>query len=70
MERFASAMRVSRVLINVPGLQGSIGVGTGLPTSMTLGTGTFGGTSTTDNVTFRHLQNIKRVAIPFVGAGD
>jgi acyl-CoA reductase-like NAD-dependent aldehyde dehydrogenase len=70
MERFAGAMRVSRVLINVPGLQGSIGIGTGLPMSMTLGTGTCGGTSTTDNVTFRHLQNIKRVAESFVGAGD
>jgi acyl-CoA reductase-like NAD-dependent aldehyde dehydrogenase len=67
MERFARDMRVSRVLINVPGLQGSIGIGTGLKTSMTLGTGTFGGTSTTDNVTFRHLSNIKRVAIPSEG---
>jgi hypothetical protein len=29
---------------------------------MTLGTGTLGGTSTTDSVTYTHLVNIKRVA--------
>ena len=35
---------------------------TGLPTSMTLGAGTRGGSSTTDSVTYTHLLNIKRVA--------
>jgi acetaldehyde dehydrogenase/alcohol dehydrogenase len=35
---------------------------TGLPNSMTLGCGTFGGNSTTENVTYRHLLNIKRIA--------
>jgi acetaldehyde dehydrogenase/alcohol dehydrogenase len=35
---------------------------TGLDCSLTLGCGTFGGNSTTDNVTFRHLLNVKRVA--------
>jgi acyl-CoA reductase-like NAD-dependent aldehyde dehydrogenase len=68
IERFVQEMRVSRVLVNAPGLHGSIGLGTGLDRSMTLGTGTFGGTSTTDNVTFRHLSNIKRVAYPEVAA--
>jgi hypothetical protein len=29
---------------------------------MTLGCGTFGGTSATDNVTYTHLLNIKRIA--------
>jgi hypothetical protein len=29
---------------------------------MTVGCGTFGGNSTTDNVTYTHLLNIKRVA--------
>jgi len=29
---------------------------------MTLGCGAFGGNATTDNVTYRHLLNIKRVA--------
>jgi hypothetical protein len=33
-----------------------------LECSFTLGCGTFGGNSTTDNITYRHLLNIKRVA--------
>jgi acetaldehyde dehydrogenase / alcohol dehydrogenase len=68
IDRFAREMRASRILINAPGMQGSIGIGTGLATSLTLGTGTFGGTSTTDNVTFRHLSNIKRLAYPEAAA--
>jgi hypothetical protein len=32
--------------------------------SLTLGCGTFGGTSTTDNVSYTHLLNIKRVVHP------
>jgi acetaldehyde dehydrogenase/alcohol dehydrogenase len=35
---------------------------TGLVPSLTLGCGTFGGNSTTDNITYRHLLNVKRVA--------
>ncbi|HET6315188.1 MAG TPA: aldehyde dehydrogenase family protein [Chloroflexota bacterium] len=62
IDRFSREMPVSRVLVNVPGTQGTLGIGTGLALSMTLGTGTAGGTSTTDNVTYRHLVNIKRVA--------
>ena len=38
------------------------GLATGLVPSLMLGTGTFGGTSTTDSVTYRHLLNVKRVA--------
>jgi acetaldehyde dehydrogenase/alcohol dehydrogenase len=57
-----SQLPVSRVLINVPGTQGSLGLATGLVPSLMLGTGTFGGTSTTDSVTYRHLLNVKRVA--------
>ncbi|MFN5875638.1 MAG: hypothetical protein ACK45E_05110, partial [Ignavibacteria bacterium] len=30
--------------------------------SFTLGCGTYGGTSTTDNVSYQHLMNVKRVA--------
>jgi len=51
----------SRILVNAPGVQGSIGIVTGLAPSLTLGCGTFGGNSTTDNVTYRHLLNIKRL---------
>jgi hypothetical protein len=38
------------------------GVATALPPALTVGCGTFGGNSTTDNVTYRNLLNIKRVA--------
>ena len=51
-----------RILVNSPGAQGCCGMTTGLDCSLTLGCGTFGGNSTTDNVTYRHLLNIKRVA--------
>lgn len=60
--RFAHALPVSRILWNSPGTQGVSGVTTGLMPSFTLGCGTYGGTSTTDNVSFEHLLNIKRLA--------
>ena len=60
--RFANALPVSRILWNSPGTQGVSGVTTSLMPSFTLGCGTYGGTSTTDNVSFEHLLNIKRLA--------
>lgn len=65
-ERFAAHVRASRILVNSPGSQGVSGVTTGLEASFTLGCGTFGGTSTTDNITYRHLRNVKYVADLFV----
>jgi NADH dehydrogenase FAD-containing subunit/acyl-CoA reductase-like NAD-dependent aldehyde dehydrogenase len=59
---FASVMPVSRILVNSPGTQGVFGLTTGLDPSLTLGCGTFGGNSTTDNVTWRNLVNVKRMA--------
>lgn len=59
---FANAVEVSRVLVNSPGTQGCIGACNGLELSWTLGCGTHGGGSTSDNVTYRHLQNQKRIA--------
>jgi acetaldehyde dehydrogenase / alcohol dehydrogenase len=59
---FGAKMPASRILVNTPGVQGGMGLETGLQPSMTLGCGTFGGTSTTDNVTYTHLLNVKRVA--------
>ncbi len=59
---YGARMPVSRILVNTPGMQGGSGIVTGLVPSMTLGCGTFGGTSTTDNVTYTHLLNVKRVA--------
>jgi acyl-CoA reductase-like NAD-dependent aldehyde dehydrogenase len=62
VDRFARAMPVGRILVNSPAAQGCCGMTSGLDISLTLGCGTFGGNSTTDNVTYRHLLNIKRVA--------
>jgi acyl-CoA reductase-like NAD-dependent aldehyde dehydrogenase len=63
MKEFGSEIPASRVLVNGPASQGCIGIGTGLTPSFTLGCGTFGGNSTTDNVTYTHLINIKRLAL-------
>lgn len=60
--RYGLDMPASRVLVNTGGSTGCIGVGNGLTPSFTLSCGTLGGGSTTDNVTFRHLLNIKRLA--------
>lgn len=61
--RFGAAMDASRILVNSPGAHGVVGISTNLGPSLTLGCGTFGGTSTTDNVTFTHVRNVKRVAL-------
>jgi acetaldehyde dehydrogenase / alcohol dehydrogenase len=66
---FAQQMPASRILVNGPGSQGCIGLGNGLTPSLTLGCGTYGRTSTTDNVTYTNLLNIKRVAHPLAGTG-
>jgi len=62
-EQFSLRMPVSRILVNTPGTQGCIGLGNGLTPSLTLGCGTFGRNSITDNVTYTHLLNIKRMAL-------
>jgi acyl-CoA reductase-like NAD-dependent aldehyde dehydrogenase len=63
IDRFGREIEASRILVNTSAALGCIGVGSGLLPSMTLGCGTFGGNSTTDNVTYRHLINIKRLAM-------
>jgi acetaldehyde dehydrogenase/alcohol dehydrogenase len=62
IERFGRAIPAGRILVNSPSVQGVVGLTSGLEPSFTLGCGTFGGNSTTDNVTYRNLLNIKRVA--------
>ncbi len=57
-----TAKPVFRILVNTPSSLGSTGVVTGLSPAFTLGCGTWGGSSTSDNVTPMHLINIKRVA--------
>jgi acetaldehyde dehydrogenase (acetylating) len=51
-----------RIMVNTPTTHGSIGLSTGLDPSMTLGCGGYGGNITSDNITPRHLLNIKRLA--------
>ena len=51
-----------RIVVNTPTTLGAIGMTTGLDPSMTLGCGGFGGNITSDNITPRHLLNIKRLA--------
>ncbi len=51
-----------RICVNTPTTHGSIGLTTGLDPAMTLGCGGFGGNITSDNITPRHLINVKRVA--------
>jgi len=61
-QKFGVAMPVSRVLVNSPGAHGVVGLTTHLTPSLTLGCGTFGRNSTTDNVTYTHMMNVKRLA--------
>jgi acetaldehyde dehydrogenase (acetylating) len=62
-----------RIVVNTPTTHGSIGLTTGLDPAMTLGCGGYGGNITSDNISPRHLLNIKRVAYevrpPATGSG-
>lgn len=60
--KYGEQMPASRVIINSPTTHGAIGLSTGLPPSMTLGCGSWGGNVTSDNVAPIHLMDIKRVA--------
>ena len=51
-----------RICVNTPTTLGAIGFTTGLDPAMTLGCGGFGGNITSDNISPRHLLNIKRLA--------
>lgn len=59
---FAVEMPVSRIMVNTMSSVGAVGGTTGLMPSLTLGCGTFGGNITSDNVSAKHLLNIKRMA--------
>lgn len=64
LERFADKMKTCRILVNTPASQGGIGdlYNFDLTPSLTLGCGTWGGNSVSDNVGVKHLLNIKTVA--------
>jgi len=64
IREFGLKKPIFRVLVNTPAALGGVGATTGLAPSFTLGCGTWGGSSVSENVTPLHLINIKRVAWP------
>ena len=64
LDRFAERMKTCRILVNTPSSQGGIGdlYNFRLTPSLTLGCGSWGGNSVSENVGVKHLLNIKTVA--------
>ena len=64
MDKHAAAMKTCRILVNTPSSQGGIGdlYNFKLKPSLTLGCGSWGGNSVSENVGVQHLLNIKTVA--------
>ena len=64
MAQHAAAMKTCRILVNTPSSQGGIGdlYNFHLAPSLTLGCGSWGGNSVSENVGVKHLINIKTVA--------
>ena len=61
--RLAAMAKVGRVLVNQPHCIGNGGdFANGLDFTLSLGAGTWGGNSTSDNITYRHFINITRVS--------
>ena len=64
IEKFSHKMKTARILINTPSSQGGIGdlYNFKLTPSLTLGCGSWGGNSVSENVGVKHLLNIKTIA--------
>lgn len=64
IDAFAAKMKTCRILVNTPSSQGGIGdlYNFDLRPSLTLGCGSWGGNSISENVGIKHLLNIKTVA--------
>ena len=64
LAEFAERMKTCRILVNTPSSQGGIGdlYNFKLAPSLTLGCGSWGGNSVSENVGVKHLLNIKTVA--------
>ena len=64
IEKFSHRMKTGRILINTPSSQGGIGdlYNFKLAPSLTLGCGSWGGNSVSENVGVKHLLNIKTIA--------
>ena len=62
--KFEAKMQACRIVINTPSAQGGIGdlYNFGLAPSLTLGCGSWGGNSVSENVGVQHLLNVKTVA--------
>ncbi|MBQ8921736.1 MAG: bifunctional acetaldehyde-CoA/alcohol dehydrogenase [Oscillospiraceae bacterium] len=64
LDEFSARMKTCRILVNTPSSQGGIGdlYNFKLTPSLTLGCGSWGGNSVSENVGIKHLLNIKTVA--------
>ncbi|MCI5939522.1 MAG: iron-containing alcohol dehydrogenase, partial [Acholeplasmataceae bacterium] len=64
LNEFQERMKTCRILVNTPSSQGGIGdlYNFKLTPSLTLGCGSWGGNSVSENVSVKHLLNIKTVA--------
>ena len=64
LNAFSARMKACRILVNTPSAQGGIGdlYNFRLTPSLTLGCGSWGGNSVSENVGIRHLLNVKTVA--------
>jgi len=64
LDMFSQRMKACRILVNTPSAQGGIGdlYNFRLTPSLTLGCGSWGGNSVSENVGVRHLLNVKTVA--------
>ncbi len=64
IEAFGARIKTGRVLVNMPSSQGAIGdiYNFRLEPSLTLGCGSWGGNSVSENVGVKHLLNIKTIA--------
>jgi sulfoacetaldehyde dehydrogenase len=58
-------MRSSRILVRQPQAQGNGGAFfNGMPSTVTLGCGSWGGNSTTENINYRHFINVTWLSEP------
>ncbi|MBU3192097.1 bifunctional acetaldehyde-CoA/alcohol dehydrogenase [Clostridium bowmanii] len=64
ISKFGATMKTGRVIVNMPAAQGAIGdlYNFKLAPSLTLGCGSWGGNSVSENVGVKHLMNVKSVA--------
>ena len=60
--KFALEKPAFRIVVNTPSSVGAVGYSTDLVPSLTLGPGTWGGSIISENVSARHLMNIKTLA--------